>query len=211
MLATVIAISACSSAAPTTPVTSESPVPSGSEKQTTVYDIPPSSFIASQDCEGLQHGFLPRTALTISSRDAIDITLQVEVADETGEQSQGLMCRESVPPGMGMLFTYDTGRANGFWMFNTYVPIDILYLDQFGHVVDNITMSPCTRDSKKKLGLDTSTDDEWRAWCATEANAYVPSGPWRNTLELPAGWLETKGRGGLSGQEITVSWVTPGS
>jgi len=210
MFATAIAISACSSAAPATPVTSESPAPPGYEKQTTVYDIPPSSFIASQDCDGLQHGFLPRTALTISSGDAIDITLQVEVADEAGEQSQGLMCRESVPPGTGMLFTYDTDRSNGFWMFNTYVPIDILYLDQFGHVVDNITMSPCTRDSTKEPGLDTSTDDEWRTWCATEANAYVPAGPWRNTLELPAGWLETKGLGGPRGQEITVSWVAPG-
>ena len=119
------------------------------------------------------------------------------------------MCRKSIPPGTGMLFTYDTDRSSGFWMFNTYAPIDILYLDQSGHVVDNIAMSPCTRGSAK----GSETDDEWRIRCATEANSYVPSGAWRNTLELPAGWLEAQGLGGSSGPEITgitVSWTTLG-
>ena len=148
---------------------------------------------------------LPVTNLTISSGSENDITVQVEVADEVSERSQGLMCRESIPPGTGMLFTYDTDRSSGFWMFNSYAPIDILYLDQSGHMVDKITMSPCTRGS---VG-GSETDDEWRTRCATEANDYVPSGSWRNTLELPAGWLEAQGLGGPLGLEITVSWTIP--
>ena len=191
ILVVVIVIPACGSASPPAPAAIE---------------YPPPSFIASQDCEGLEHGMLPLANLTISSRGQNDITVQVEVADEASERSQGLMCRDPVPSGTGMLFTYDTDRSSGFWMFNTYAPIDILYLDQSGHVVDNIYMSPCTRG----LSEGSDTDDGWKTRCATEANAYIPSGAWRNTLELPAGWLETQGLGGPLDQEITVSWSTPG-
>ena len=153
---------------------------------------------------------LTTTELTISFEDFGEIILQVEVADEAGEQSQGLMCRDSVPPGTGMLFTYEADRSNGFWMFNTYAPIHILYLDQFGAVVDNISMSPCTRAMTEELPPDVNPNDEWRTRCLTEAKDYVPSGPWRNTLELPAGWLEAQDLGDQSGRGTTVSWVSPG-
>ena len=204
MLVAAVVVSACKPAPPGTPA-----LPAATATPASI-EYPPPSFISSQDCEGLEHGMLPLANLTISSRGQNDITLQVEVADEASKRSQGLMCRDSIPSGTGMLFTYDTDRSSGFWMFNTYAPIDILYLDQSGHVVDNITMSPCTRGSAKDVNPDSGADDEWRTRCAAEANDYVPSGSWRNTLELPAGWLETKGLGGPLGQEITVSWTIPG-
>jgi uncharacterized membrane protein (UPF0127 family) len=202
-LAIVIVISACSATQPG--------APTGKATQTTLTAIqyPSPSFISSQDCEGVQHGKLPITDLTISAGNAPDITVQVEVADEASERAQGLMCRESIPRGTGMLFIYDTDRSNGFWMFNTYAAIDILYLDQSGDVVDNITMTPCTRDAANDSGANSSTDGEWRARCTAEARKYIPSGPWRNTLELPAGWLEAQGTGGTLSGEITVSWTTP--
>lgn len=199
----LIAISACTTAPVGTPA---APLSQTAPATPAAVEYPPPLFISSQDCEGLLHGTLPLTDLTISSGRTRDITVQVEVADEASERAQGLMCRASIPPGTGMLFTYETDRSSGFWMFNTYAPIDILYLDQSGRVVDNITMSPCTRDSAEGSG----TDDEWRAWCAIEANEYVPSGPWRNTLELPAGWLEAHGLGESLGRETTVLWTAPG-
>ena len=188
----VFVIAACSS----TPTPTPSPT-----------DYPPPLFISSPDCEGLEHGMLPLAILNISSEGAHDITVQVEVADEASERSQGLMCRKVISAGTGMLFTYDADRSNGFWMFNTYAPIDILYLDQFGYVVDKITMLPCTRAAANRSGENTSTDSEWRAWCVTEANKYVPSGPWRNTLELPAGWLEAQGVDRPLDGGLTVSWT----
>ena len=200
LLAAVFVVSACGSAPPGTPTPPvATPTPAAIE-------YPPPSFIASKDCAGLQHGMLPLADLTISSGGARDITLQVEVADEASERSQGLMCRDPIPAGTGMLFTYDSDRSSGFWMFNTYIPIDILYLDQSGQVVDNITMSPCTRAP----AIDsTEADDVWRARCANEANDYIPSGPWRSTLELPAGWLEAQGPAGSLIRETTVSWSGP--
>ncbi len=193
VLVAVIVISACK---PATPAAPETPRANG---------YPPPPFIASQDCDDLRHGVLPLADLTISGGEN-DITVQVEVADEATEHSQGLMCRDVIPPGTGMLFTYDSDRSSGFWMFNTYAPIDILYLDQSGRVVDNIAMSPCTRNTAK--GSDA--DDDWNARCVAEAKTYVPSGPWRNTLELPAGWLQDRGLGDPVGLEVTISWTALG-
>jgi uncharacterized membrane protein (UPF0127 family) len=141
-------------------------------------------FIDSDDCNDLQHGRLEimEIALVIGE---IDVLVQAEVANETSERAQGLMCRESIPAGTGMYFSYTESRATGFWMYNTYVPIDILYIDQSGAVVDKITMTPCLRDG---LG-----DDEWRVKCASESAQYVPSVEWLRSLELPAGWLDTQG------------------
>ena len=201
-LLAIVAVSACSSASPSI---AASPLPRATIALDAI-DYPRPSFVASPDCENLVFGVLPVTELTISSGATGDITLHVEVADDASERSQGLMCREPIPPGTGMLFTYDTDRSNGYWMYNTYAPIDILYLDQSGHVVDTVTMSPCPRGPGEGSGSDF---DRWQTRCAKEAGDYVPAGSWRNTLELPAGWLAAQGLGGLSGRDITIAWNTP--
>ncbi len=206
LLLVVIVLAACQSAPADTTVVSDTQ--EVQESSAVVANLNPATenaypaplFITSLDCAGLQHGVLPFTELTISYGENDIIKALVEVADEATERSQGLMCRESIPPGTGMLFTYDKDRSSGFWMFNTYAPIDILYLDQSGGVIDNITMSPCTRGS--------DIDDVWRNRCALEANDYVPSGLWRNTLELPAGWLEDQGLDGTVTREMSISWTT---
>ncbi|MBT4125273.1 MAG: hypothetical protein HOJ22_08090 [Chloroflexi bacterium] len=147
-------------------------------------------FITSEDCNDLVHGGLSLTKLQISGErlstaptlpaDGPSLALTVEVADEPSERAQGLMCRETIPSGIGMLFTYAHDQSTAFWMYNTYAPIDIFYVDNSGLVVDRIRMSPCLRD-----GL---TDDDWQVKCATEAVEYVPRAAYRYVLELPAGW-----------------------
>lgn len=160
-------------------------------------EYPEPVFIESQDCDDLNHGLLPVTDLTLST-DGLDIPIQVEIADVPSEREQGFMCRESIPPGTGMLFIYNADRDSGFWMYNTYVPIDILHIDSFGRVVDKIEMSPCPRN-----GAD---DDDWRVMCATESAIYTPMRSWRYALELPAGWLADEGVGDPIFLNMTVSW-----
>ena len=53
----------------------------------------------------------------------------VEVADEHEERVRGLMHRESMAPGHGMLFVFDTIEPQAFWMRNTLIPLDIMYFD----------------------------------------------------------------------------------
>lgn len=59
----------------------------------------------------------------------------LELAETTAETTQGMMFRRSVPEGTGMFFIMPEERYQSFWMRNTYVPLDIIYLSESGSVV----------------------------------------------------------------------------
>lgn len=99
--------------------------------------------------------------------------LQLEIANTESRREQGLMFRQSLDDAHGMLFVFPGNRdvSGAFWMKNTYIPLDIAYLDADGTVLE-------IREGKP---LDLT--------------ALTPKHPYRYTLEVAGGWFERHGLG----------------
>ncbi len=101
--------------------------------------------------------FLPSSALADCAVDRLDIRgdfgtarFSVEVADDPLERSEGLMFRESLPTSAGMLFVYEEPVRAAFWMKNTPLPLDLIFMDPSGTV---------TRIHENAVPFDLTTID----------------------------------------------------
>lgn len=93
------------------------------------------------------------------------VPVSVEIAATPEARQLGLMYRERLDPGTGMLFVFPQAAPQSFWMKNTKIPLDILFIDDTGKIV--------------RLHARTTPFSE----------ASLPSGaPVRFVLEVPGGY-----------------------
>ena len=71
-----------------------------------------------------------------------DIKLEVEYADNFELRSRGLMFRKAMCEQCGMLFNFEQPRMVGMWMKNTFIPLDVAFIDKQGVITDIKPMQP---------------------------------------------------------------------
>ena len=74
------------------------------------------------------------------------VDVQVEIAQSPEELQQGLMHRESLGEQEGMLFLFGTEQPLDFWMKNTLIPLDIIFVNSEFEIVSVRTAVPCEAD-----------------------------------------------------------------
>jgi uncharacterized membrane protein (UPF0127 family) len=95
------------------------------------------------------------------------VPLFIETAQSDDERQRGLMFRESLPADQGMLFVFPISQIQSFWMRNTFIPLDIAFIDESGAIVDIQQMKP-----------------------VDESVLYTSKAPALYALEVNAGWFE---------------------
>ena len=76
---------------------------------------------------------LPLTTVVIDS-DHGPVTFKVEVAADKVTQAHGLMFRAKMPANAGMLFDFHTAQYENFWMKDTALPLDLIFIRQNGTI-----------------------------------------------------------------------------
>jgi uncharacterized membrane protein (UPF0127 family) len=94
----------------------------------------------------------------------------VEVARTDAERSRGLMHRTSLPEDRGMLFVFDETEEHAFWMKNTLLPLDMIFLDDEGRIVGIVERAEPRSLAQRSVGA-----------------------PSRYVLEVIGGWARARG------------------
>lgn len=98
--------------------------------------------------------FLLRTKHSVEYREVVSIKgieFETRLAITEQERANGLMNVEDLPEDEGMLFVYNEPGYKSFWMKNTLIPLDMIFIDENNRIVDIFcNAEPCTTEVCKK-------------------------------------------------------------
>jgi len=77
----------------------------------------------------------------------------VELARTEEERARGLMHRESLPPGTGMLFLFEESGPRVFWMKNTPLSLDMIFVDEEGWIVGIVERAEPRTETPRGVGV----------------------------------------------------------
>jgi uncharacterized membrane protein (UPF0127 family) len=98
----------------------------------------------------------PRGKLEIADGKKVKHVFDVWLADSPRRQSQGLMFVRSLPPMRGMLFVHESPKQLSMWMKNTYIPLDMVFIDAHGlirQIIEQTTPHSLATISSKEPAL----------------------------------------------------------
>jgi uncharacterized membrane protein (UPF0127 family) len=78
--------------------------------------------------------------------------VRVEVARSEAEREKGLMFRTALPEDRGMLFVFDETENHTFWMHNTLIPLDMIFLGDDRSVVGVVANAAPRTDTARTVG-----------------------------------------------------------
>lgn len=99
-----------------------------------------------------------------------DVTVKVEVARTEAEHAKGLMFRDALPENTGMWFVFGHPHRSSFWMKNTFIPLDIIFVGKDFRILSIF-------ENAKPFDL----------------SAISSPVPYWYVLEVPAGFAKAKG------------------
>jgi uncharacterized protein len=103
------------------------------------------SQTACAESDGPMHLPLDPTPISVTTKNGTT-KIKVEIAKISSERARGLMFREKLPQGQGMLFVFEEPDFRNFWMKNTPEPLDIVYIAQDGSIVSIQHGEPLSRE-----------------------------------------------------------------
>lgn len=87
-------------------------------------------------------GEMKRCRINLQNSSGQEVRLNIEIAATERDRQNGLMYRMSLPDDSGMLFVFERDKRLSFWMKNTYIPLDIAFIDSKDVIKDIYQMTP---------------------------------------------------------------------